>query len=122
MSGTWISTRLTVVAAATCLAMGAVQGAALADSHAVLPPDRVDKIGVTAPGSTRVQLPPDRADGLGTARLPTMPTPVVMVRTVPDNRFDWMAAVSGAAVAVALVLVTGAARLVRAHRLVADKL
>lgn len=121
MSGTWISRRLAVVATATCLAVGIGQGTALADSHAILPPDRVDRIGVTTPGGSDVQLPPDRADGLGTARLPTMPTPVTVVRTVTDHRFDWLAAVSGAAAAMALVLVAGAARLVRAQRLVTDK-
>lgn len=122
MRGTWISRRLAVGATAACLATGIVQGTALADSHVTLPPDRVDRIGVTTAGGSDVQLPPDRADGLGTARLPTMPTPVTVVRTVTDHRFDWRAAVSGAAAAMALVLVAGAARLVRAQRLVTDKL
>jgi len=79
----------------------------------------VDRIGITVPNAP-VQLPPDRADGLGSARLPTVPTPITVVRTVPTGGFDWLAAVSGAAIALALVLVAGAARLVRTHRLAVD--
>ena len=138
MSGNWNSGRLVVGVAAACLAIGGTQATALADSHAVLPPDRVDKVGVMAPDApvqlppdrvdrigvmapdAPVQLPPDRVDGLGSARLPTVPTPITVVRTVPSGAFDWLAAVSGAAMAMALVLVAGAARLVRAHRLVVD--
>lgn len=115
-----IRRRLTVGATVVCLAMGAVQATAYADTQ-VLPPDRVDRIGVTAPDASPVQLPPDRADGLGSARLPTMPTPVVTVRTVADPGFDWLAAMSGAAVAIALVLIAAAARLVRGARVAAGR-
>ena len=116
MFGAWISRRLMVGAAFVCLAMGAMQAtAAYADSPVVLPPDRVDRIGVNTVNLTpRVQLPPDRADGLGSARLPTMPTPVVIERSVPSHAFDWLDALTGAAVAGAFLLVAAAARIARA--------
>jgi hypothetical protein len=114
MTGIRIRGRLALGATLMCLAMAAVQTTAYADTQ-VLPPDRVDRIGVTAPDATP-QLPPDRADGLGSARLPTVPTPVVTPQTVSDSGFDWLAAVSGAAVAMALVLIAAAARLVHAGR------
>jgi len=138
MSGTWINRRLMVGVAAASLAIGSVQGTALADSHTMQPPDRVDRIGVAAPDApvqlppdrvdrigiavpdAPVQLPPDRVDGLGSVRLPTVPTPITVVRTVPSGEFDWFAAVSGAAIVMALVLIAAAARLVRTHRLVVD--
>jgi len=138
MSGTWINRRLVVGIATASLAIGCMHGTARADSHTVQPPDRVDRIGVAAPDApvqlppdrvdrigiavpdAPVQLPPDRADGLGSARLPTVPTPITVVRTVPSGEFDWLAAVSGAAIAMALVLIAAAARLVRTHRLVVD--
>jgi hypothetical protein len=120
MSGIWNTKRPAIGILAVCLAMGAAPAAALADSHTVLPPDRVDRIGATVPDAP-VQLPPDRVDGLGSARFPTEPTPITVVRTVPAGSFDWLAAVSGAAVAMALVLIAGAARIVRTHRLVVGK-
>jgi hypothetical protein len=138
MNGKWITGRLMIGVTAACLAVGGAQGTALADSHTVQPPDRVDRIGALAPNAPpqlppdRVdrigvmapdappQLPPDRVDGLGSARLPTVPTPITVVRTVPAGGYDWLAAVSGAAIAMALVLVAGAARLVRTHRLAVD--
>jgi hypothetical protein len=122
MFGISISRRMMVGAAAACLAMGAMQATAFADAPVVPPPDRVDRIGVTAPDAAPAQLPPDRADGLGSARLPTMPAPVVMVQTVPAHSYDWMAAVSGAAAAMALVLIAAAARLVRTGRPAAGRL
>ena len=143
MSSISTNRRLLIGMLVLCLATAGTQGAALASTPTVLPPDRVDRIGVTdvsapdaprvqlppdradrigaaAQDAPRVQLPPDRADGLGTARLPTMPTPVVMVRTVYAHRFDWLAALVGAAMMMALVLATGAALVARAHRMVAS--
>lgn len=124
MFGAWISRRWMVGAALVCLAMGAMQStAAYADSHVVLPPDRVDRIGVNTVNLTpRVQLPPDRADGLGSARLPTMPTPVVIVRRVPSQAFDWLDAFIGAAVAGAFVFVVVAARIARTGDVATDRL
>jgi hypothetical protein len=122
MFGISISRRTTVGATAVCLAMGGMQATAFADTQVVPPPDRVNRIGVNAPDAAPVQLSPDRADGLGSARLPTMPTPVYMVRTVSDHSYDWMAAVSGAAAAVALVLIAAAARLVRTGRVATGRL
>jgi hypothetical protein len=140
MSGIWSNQRLRMGVLVACMAMGATQGTAFAGTHPVLPPDRVDRIGATVPDApvqlppdrvdrigvtvpdAPVQLPPDRVDGLGTARLPTVLTPITVVRTVSAGGFDWLAAVSGAAVAMALVLVAGAARIVRAHRLIPSKL
>ena len=121
MSGIRNTQRTAIGVLAVCLAIGAAPAAAFADSHAVLPPDRVDRIGAAVPDAP-VQLPPDRVDGLGSARFPTEPTPITLVRTVPDGGYDWLAALSGAAVAMALVLVAGAGRLLRTHRLVIDKL
>jgi hypothetical protein len=138
VNGKWISERLMVGVAAACLTVGGMQATALADSHVAQPPDRVDRIGALAPDAPaqlppdRVdrigvmapdappQLPPDRVDGLGSARLPTVPTPITVVRTVPAGGYDWPAAVSGAAIAMALVLIAGAARLVRTHRVAVD--
>jgi len=119
MNGKWISERLMVGVAAACLTVGGMQATALADSHVVQPPDGVDRIGALAPDAPP-QLPPDRVDGLGSARLPTVPTPITVVRTVPAGGYDWLAAVSGAAIAMALVLIAGAARLVRTHRVAVD--
>jgi hypothetical protein len=116
MFGAWISRRRWMVAAAfVCLAMGAMQStAAYADSPVVLPPDRVDRIGVnTVSLAPRVQLSPDRADGLGSVRLPTMPTPVVFVRSVPSHSFEWLDAFIGSAVTAAFLLVVAAARIAR---------
>lgn len=121
MNGIGNTRRSVIGMLAVCLAIGAAPAAAFADSHAVLPPDRVDRIGAAVPDAP-VQLPPDRVDGLGSARFPTEPTPITLVRTVPAGGYDWLAAVSGAAAAVALVLVAGAGRLVRAHGLAVDKL
>jgi len=115
MLGSFINRRTGCVAM-TCLALGATQGTALAGSHASLPPDRADKIGSTPVQTHYVQLPPDRVDGLGSARLPTMPTPVVMVRTVTDRSLDWWAVVCGIALGGAFVLIAAAARLVRGQR------
>jgi len=122
MFGISISRRMMVGATAACLAMGGMQATAFADAQVGLPPDRVDRIGVNAPDAPRLLPPPDRADGLGSARLPTMPTPVYVVRTVPDQSYDWMAAVSGAAAAMALVLIAAAARLVRTGRVATGRL
>jgi hypothetical protein len=93
---------------------------AWADSQVTLPPDRIDRIGVTD-GYRPVVLPPDRQDGLGSARLPTMPTPVVIVRTVPGGGFAWVDAAVGAAAAIAFVLVAAAARLARKAGAVVDE-
>ena len=138
MNAKWISGRLMIGVAAACLTVGGAQGTALAESHTVQPPDRVDRIGALAPDAPvqlppdRVdrigvmapdaspQLPPDRVDGLGSARLPTEPTPVMVVRTVYSSGFDWLAALSGAATALAIVLIAGAARLMRTHRLAVE--
>jgi hypothetical protein len=120
MNGIWSTKRSAIGMLAVCVAIGAAPATALADSHAVLPPDRVDRIGAIAPDAP-VQWPPDRVDGLGSARFPTEPTPITVVRTVPGVGFDWLAAVSGAAMAMALVLIAGAARIVRTHRLVVGR-
>lgn len=111
-----IAARITrwVAVGAAALAVVIAAPAAPAERHVTLPPDRVDRIGV-APADRPVVLPPDRADGLGSARLPTMPAPVVIVRTVSNGGFDWLAAGVGAAVALALVLVGAAMRLARTH-------
>ena len=118
MFNTWISRRVMIGATAATLAMGAVQAApAVAGQHVVPPPDRQDRIGAGPREDTRpVRLPPDRADGLGSARLPTMPTPVVLVRTVSSDEFDWLAALIGAAAAVVCGAFAAAARVVRARR------
>jgi hypothetical protein len=124
MHVTWISHRLMVGATLVCLAVGATQvTAAYADSQVVLPPDRADRVGVnTVRVNPLVQLPPDRADGLGSARLPTMPTPVVFVRSVPSHAFDWLDALVGAAVAGAFLLVAAAVRIVRAGDVATSRL
>jgi hypothetical protein len=98
------------------MVMAAAVPAALAD-----PPTANPQGGTVAgPKATNdgrwVSLPPDRADGLGSARLPTMPAPVVIVRSEPARGFDWIDASIGAAVALAGVLVIAAARLARAER------
>jgi hypothetical protein len=118
MLETRISRRITIAATAAMLAMGAVQAApAVAGQHVVPPPDRQDRIGAGPREDTRpVQLPPDRADGLGSARLPTMPTPVVLVRTVSNDEFDWVAALIGAAAAIVCGAFAAAARVVRAGK------
>jgi len=118
MLGSFINRRMGCVAMA-CLVLGVTQGTALAGSHVSLPPDRADRIGSTPVQTHEVQLPPDRADGLGSARLPTMPTPVVMVRTVTDRSLDWWAVVGGIALGGAVVLITAAARLVQRQRVAA---
>ena len=78
------------------------------------PPDRVDRIGV-APRVAPVQLPPDRADGLGSARLPYVPVPTVIVRT-HSGGFNWADAVVGAASALGITLLAAAALTVRGRR------
>ncbi len=107
--------RWLVVGAATVAVAAAAPQVASAGSHVTLPPDRADRIGVTH-GYRPVVLSPDRQDGLGSARLPTMLTPVVIVRTVSSRGFDWVDAVVGAAVAIAFVLVGAAMRLGRTGR------
>jgi hypothetical protein len=114
---------VTVCAAVMSLALGGASAAiASGDSRAVVPPDRSDRLGVQAVNGGRpVQLSPDRADGLGSARLPTMPTPIVIVRTEPGSGFDWLASGIGAAIAIAAVLVVVAARMVRQDAAIAKR-
>jgi len=139
----WINKRATAAIVAGCMVIGAAQAtAASADTLTTLPPDRVDRMGTEAaytgypftpppdaggrtapaqPVKYAVTLPPDRQDGLGSAQLPTMPAPVVLVKAAPVG-FDWLAAVSGAAAALALVLMAAAVRLARSHRVAAHRM
>lgn len=102
--------------ATAVMAVGGMEASALADSPTGAPQERAATNGNVANGGRWVALPPDRADGLGSARLPTMPAPVVIVRSESVGGFDWLDASIGAAVAMACVLVIAAARLTRADR------
>jgi hypothetical protein len=109
--------RLAAVGIATAAMVTAASApAALADPPTANPQGATVAGAKAANDGRWVALPPDRADGLGSARLPTMPSPVVIVRSQPVRGFDWMDATIGAAVAIAAVLVIAAARLARPDR------
>ncbi|HET7171945.1 MAG TPA: hypothetical protein VFI18_09945 [Gaiellales bacterium] len=109
--------RLAGVAITTvAMATAAAAPAALADPPMANPQGAAVAGPKAANDGRWVALTPDRADGLGSARLRTIPSPVVIVRSEPDPGFDWMDAGIGAAVALAAVLVIAAARLDRAER------
>jgi hypothetical protein len=130
MTSTTTYTRRIVVFAAAGLATLAIAPAAQAvapdradglgganatvHSTSVLPPDRVDRLGVTRDhpysGQSTVQLSPDRVDGLGTARLPTTAAPTVIIRS-SGSGFDWAAAAIGAVAAMGFALIALAATL-----------
>jgi hypothetical protein len=68
-----------------------------------------------APAAT-ASLPPDRADGLGSGRLPTVPTPTVVVRTTTNDSFNWTDAAIGAASGLGAGLLVLAATMARGRR------
>ncbi len=68
-----------------------------------------------APAAT-VNLPPDRVDGLGSRRLPTVPTPTVVVRTAAKDSFNWTDAGIGAASGLGAGLLVLAATVARGRR------
>lgn len=107
---------IAVVIAIAAMAMAAAAPAALADPPTANPEGAAVAGPKAANDGRWVSLPADRADGLGSARLPTMPTPVIIVRTQPETGFDWMDASIGAVVALAGVLVIAGARLARPER------
>jgi hypothetical protein len=111
-----INSLAAVVIATAAIAMATTAPAALADPPTANPQGAAVAGPKAADDGRSVALPPDRADGLGSARLPTMPTPVVIVRSESTRGFDWMDAGIGAVVALAGVLVLAAARLARAER------
>jgi hypothetical protein len=113
---------LALATVVSALGMGAITVApALAGSHTSLPPDRVDRIGTTPPVSL-VTLPPDRVDGLGAMRLPTEPTPLVILRTSARSEFDWTAAALGAATVAILAVGAAATRAGRSRRTITQAL